>query len=223
MVKKAKQRGRPPKSKIGMQPIPGKRRPWTIGEDESITRLVQQHGTKQWAVIAEMLNNEINFSSRSGKQCRERWHNHLDPLILKEPWTLEEEKILFEKHIELGNKWADISNFIEGRTDNSIKNHFYSSLRRQHRKISGFDGTRDQVKELDMVLSTAILNAINKKIKNRRQSKPRSESCSPTSDKSSYEDLRSLDDLVVTGYAIDLTEFNYFPAEELFFFPCDFS
>ena len=104
MVKNSKQAGRPPKSRVGMQLIPGKRRPWTGGEDEAIKRLVHQNGTQQWAVIAEMLNNEISFSNRSGKQCRERWHNHLDPLILKVPWTVEEERILFEKHIELGNK-----------------------------------------------------------------------------------------------------------------------
>ena len=85
MVKKIKLRGRPPKSKIPVHKIPGKRRPWTEIEDDAIKDLVKENGTQQWAVIAERLNNELKFPGRSGKQCRERWHNHLDPMILKEP------------------------------------------------------------------------------------------------------------------------------------------
>lgn len=218
MVKKIKQRGRPPKSKAPLVKVPGKRQPWTEKEDETISILVQENGTQQWAVIAEKLNNQVKFAGRSGKQCRERWHNHLDPLIVKDPWSLEEEKILFEKHIELGNRWADISNFIKGRTDNSIKNHFYSSLRRQYRKINGFDGTREQVKELDMVLSTSIVNAVNKKLKNKKITKPRSETCSILSD---FSDLQSINDLVITGIGIDFPEhFTY--SDDFFFLPCEF-
>ena len=53
---------------------------------------MQQHGTKHWGVIGAQLNG------RTGKQCRERWHNQLDPAIRKDPWTREEEDILLRAH-----------------------------------------------------------------------------------------------------------------------------
>jgi Myb-like DNA-binding domain len=219
MVKKIKIRGRPLKSKPVWSSVPGKRRPWTRVEDEAIKGLVKENGTQQWAVIAEKLNKSLNTQGRSGKQCRERWHNHLDPLILKDPWTLSEEKILFEKHIELGNKWADISNYITGRTDNSIKNHFYSLLRKQYKKLNGFEATRDQLKEYDEILSNSILNSVYKKLKNKKTPKMYHdlESLSSCSDYG----LKPLEDLIITGVSLDLVDHNYGYSDEIFMLPFD--
>jgi myb proto-oncogene protein len=65
-----------------------------------------------------------------------RWHNHLDPTINKKQWTDFEEMQFIQAHQALGNKWAEISKIIRGRTDNAIKNHFYSSLRKNISRIS---------------------------------------------------------------------------------------
>ena len=53
------------------------RRVWTTEEDEAIRVLVNRLGTKSWSIIAEHIFREYAISGRSGKQCRERWHNHL--------------------------------------------------------------------------------------------------------------------------------------------------
>lgn len=71
--------------------------PWTKEEDETVRKIVMRSGPKNWSAIAKALPGRI------GKQCRERWHNHLNPNIKKERWTEEEDSIIIEAHKMYGN------------------------------------------------------------------------------------------------------------------------
>ncbi|KAK3194860.1 hypothetical protein Dsin_026170 [Dipteronia sinensis] len=96
--------------------------PWSKEEDDLLVELVREQGNKKWSEISK------RFPGRIGKQCRERWHNHLNPEIKRSAWTEEEETTLIKLHEKYGNKWAEISKFLPGRTENSIKNFWNCSV-----------------------------------------------------------------------------------------------
>lgn len=103
------------------------RKPWDPVEDQQLRDLVAKHGTQQWALIA------TEMRTRNGKQCRERWRNHLRPELNKGDWSAQEDIDIWNHVQEMGTKWAQISEqYMPSRTDNDIKNRWNSIIRKSH-------------------------------------------------------------------------------------------
>ncbi|KAG6500135.1 transcription factor MYB74-like [Zingiber officinale] len=132
-----------------------KKGPWTPEEDRKLIEYVQLHGHRSWRSLPE--NAGLN---RCGKSCRLRWNNYLRPGIKRGQFSDEEERQIVHLHSLLGNKWSKISSFLPGRTDNEIKNHWNTRLKKKLLRMGIDPVTHDQLPSL------ANLNALLMQVAN---------------------------------------------------------
>lgn len=100
---------------------------WSGKEDDYIRNFVEKHGFKNIS--------GCKLPNRSLKSIKDRWHNTLKPHISKEPWTIEEDYLLMRLYLRLGPKWKILSSIFRNRGGLDIKNRFYSTIRKESRRL----------------------------------------------------------------------------------------
>jgi hypothetical protein len=88
---------------------------FTPEEDARLREVVERCGTSDWSVVAR------EMFDRKPRQCRERWNNYVNPVIVNSAWTLAEDQLLETKFNELGARWKEIAQFFPTRSKNQVK------------------------------------------------------------------------------------------------------
>ena len=133
---------------------------WSPEENQLLKKWVEKRGPKNWRKCADTI------PGRNGKQCREHWTNSLNESIIKGNWTKEEFFLLMYFYKMYRGSWKKMVPIFKNRTENSIKNKFFSELR----KIAAYDSeandnkgykTKFPLDYLLQYLDQAFLNAKN--------------------------------------------------------------
>ncbi|XP_039044696.1 MYB-like transcription factor EOBII [Hibiscus syriacus] len=128
-----------------------RRGPWTTEEDALLTHYIDHHGAGRWNMLARCAGLK-----RTGKSCRLRWLNYLNPDVKRGNLTLEEQLLILELHSQWGNRWSKIAERLPGRTDNEIKNYWRTRVQKQTCSASHSKGTGAQVPECVVPSSSTI-------------------------------------------------------------------
>ncbi|OEU13355.1 hypothetical protein FRACYDRAFT_155027, partial [Fragilariopsis cylindrus CCMP1102] len=98
---------------------------WMPDEDKLLLDKIAANNYELcWPKIAQKVQG------RTGKQCRERYLNHLSSKLKKSGWTASEDAFIFRIYDLKGSKWSVMAKVLTGRSDNGIKNRYHHLRRR---------------------------------------------------------------------------------------------
>ncbi|KAL4383361.1 hypothetical protein GQ457_15G010140 [Hibiscus cannabinus] len=103
-----------------------KKGPWTAEEDKKLINFILTNGQCCWRAVPKLAGLR-----RCGKSCRLRWTNYLRPDLKRGLLSEDEQQLVIDLHARLGNRWSKIAARLPGRTDNEIKNHWNTHIKKK--------------------------------------------------------------------------------------------
>ncbi|KAJ6828299.1 protein ODORANT1-like [Iris pallida] len=141
-----------------------KKGPWTAEEDKKLITFILTNGQCCWRAVPKLAG-----LLRCGKSCRLRWTNYLRPDLKRGLLSESEEKMVIDLHSQLGNRWSKIAAHLPGRTDNEIKNHWNTHIKKKLKKM-GIDPVTHQ--PLSSSTTTAATDAQHHEAEHEKNTSP---------------------------------------------------
>ncbi|XP_074569808.1 transcription factor MYB20-like [Curcuma longa] len=121
-----------------------KRGLWTLDEDQKLTNFILRNGIHCWRLVPKLAG-----LMRCGKSCRLRWTNYLRPDLKRGVISQEEEDQIIQLQSRFGNRWSKIASHFPGRTDNEIKNHWNTRIKKRFKLQDSNPVTRKLIHQPD--------------------------------------------------------------------------
>lgn len=106
---------------------------WSNTEDEILKAAVMKYGKNQWSRIASLLHK------KSGKQCKARWYEWLDPSIKKTEWSREEDEKLLHLAKLMPTQWRTIAPLVGRTAAQCLERYEYLLDQAQRKEGEGLD------------------------------------------------------------------------------------
>ncbi|WCJ26012.1 MYB-like transcription factor ODO1 [Euphorbia peplus] len=180
-----------------------KKGPWTAEEDKKLINFILTNGQCCWRAVPKLAGLR-----RCGKSCRLRWTNYLRPDLKRGLLTDAEEQLVIDLHSRLGNRWSKIAARLPGRTDNEIKNHWNTHIKKKLLKMGIDPVTHEPFQKESKMDETSSshtdnspeesinnnnnINVEGNKVVNNCESNSNSNSSSSTQDQNSYDEDQSV-------------------------------
>ncbi|CAI9302579.1 unnamed protein product [Lactuca saligna] len=120
---------------------------WSEEEDNQLRAYVQRYGHWNWRELPKYAG-----LARCGKSCRLRWMNYLRPTVKRGNFSKEEEDLIDKYHREMGNKWSAIAAKLPGRSDNEIKNHWHTHLKKRTSKHNQDFSKKEESSSIEQIM-----------------------------------------------------------------------
>lgn len=141
-----------------------KKGPWTAEEDKKLINFILTNGQCCWRAVPKLAGLR-----RCGKSCRLRWTNYLRPDLKRGLLSEAEEKLVIDLHARLGNRWSKIAARLPGRTDNEIKNHWNTHIKKKLLKMGIDPVTHEPLNKEENIIDQPIQESDQNKNNGRQQ------------------------------------------------------
>ena len=122
---------------------------WRKGEEDLLV-LLKKEGAYKWSQIAKAINHQFHnqVKVRTGKQCKEKWFNHLSPEINRGPWSCKEDLAILLGYLRYGNRWSLVAKSVSNRLESAVKNRVKSLINKEKQLLRGQETQETLVESL---------------------------------------------------------------------------